>query len=145
MTSAPFAARLETTAQRGRNMPASRRPISFIATDTPEAARNFYGETLGLSLTEHSPYALVFADGDSTLRVQIVPSLTPAAHTVHGWQVTDIAADIAALTAKGVTFLRFEHMPQDASGIWTTPDGHQIAWFKDPCGNTLSLTQFTGA
>lgn len=122
-----------------------RRPISFVATSNPKAAQAFYADTLGLTLTETSPYALVFADGDTMLRVQIVAQHTPASHTVLGWQVTDIAAEIAALSAKGVALQRFEGMPQNALGIWTTPDGHQIAWFKDPSGNTLSFTQFTSA
>lgn len=121
---------------------AVRRPIGFVATAEPQAARAFYGGRLGLDLLETSPFALVFRDGDSTLRVQIVKDLVPVSHTVHGWQVADIAEDIGELTAKGVEFLAFDQMRQDPMGIWTTPDGHRIAWFKDPCGNTLSLTQF---
>lgn len=123
-------------------MTQTRRPISFVATTNPDAATAFFGGALGLKLLEASPYALVFQDGDSTLRVQIVEQLTPAAHTVHGWQVDDIAKDVAALAQNGITMLHFEALPQDASGVWTPPDGHKIACFKDPCGNTLSLTQF---
>jgi hypothetical protein len=97
---------------------------------------------MGLDLIEESPYALVFDDGAAMLRVQIVPDLHVATHTVHGWEVADMTSEIATLIAKGVTFLTFEHLEQDASGIWTTPDGSKIAWFNDPCGNVLSLTEF---
>ena len=119
----------------------TRQPISFIATDRPQAALTFYGDTLGLTLTEASAYALVFRDGSTTLRVQIVENLSPAAFTAHGWQVRDIASEITALAASGVTFERFAHLDQSPLGVWTTPDGHQIAWFKDPSGNILSLTE----
>lgn len=123
-------------------MTPSRVPISFIATTKPEMAKTFYGDILGLVLREQSPYALVFGDGANMLRVQIVAELTPASHTVHGWQVTDLDREIADLTDKGVAFLKFDQLPQDASGIWTSPDGHKIAWFKDPSGNILSMTQY---
>lgn len=122
-------------------MTQARTPISFIATDLPDAAQAFYGEVLGLRLLEASPFALVFADGDHVLRVQIVASLEPAQHTAHGWQVPDLAAEMIALAAKGVVFERFAPLDQDALGIWTTPDGHRIAWFRDPSGNVLSLTE----
>ena len=60
---------------------------------------------------------------------------------MHGWQVTNIIEEIQDLTSKGVVFCHFDPLPQDAHGIWTTPDGHKVAWFKDPSGNILSLTQ----
>ena len=118
-----------------------RQPISFLATDKPKNARIFFSEILGLKLLETSPFALVFADGEHVLRVQIVSELHPAVHTVHGWQVTNITSEIEELVAKGVRFLRFDQLPQDAVGVWTSPDGHKIAWFDDPSGNVLSLTQ----
>lgn len=117
--------------------------MCFIATQHPDEARAFYGDTLGLNLVEHSPYALAFQDGDTMLRVQIVADLSPAGHTVHGWQVSDMEHEVEALTAKGVTFLKFNGLDQNDVGVWTTPDGNKIAWFKDPSGNTLSLTEFT--
>ncbi len=118
-----------------------RRPISFVATTDPDKARAFYSEVLALKLRETSPFALVFDDGEHTFRVQIVTELTPASHTVHGWEVSNIEKEIAHLVSKGVTFLTFDHLCQNASAVWTSPDGHEIAWFKDPCGNILSLTQ----
>jgi catechol 2,3-dioxygenase-like lactoylglutathione lyase family enzyme len=115
--------------------------MSFIATASPDAAKVFYTDVMGLKLLEVSPFALVFGDGGHLLRVQIVAELSPASHTVHGWQVTNIASAMEDLAAKGVQFLRFDQLPQDHLGVWTTPDGHQIAWFRDPDGNTLSLSQ----
>lgn len=123
-------------------MTQTRQPISFVATAQPDRARAFYGDVLGLKIIESTAFALVYADGAHMLRIQIVRDLNPAPHTVHGWQVTDIAAEVAALGSKGVDFLMFDQMDQDAQGVWATPDGSKIAWFKDPCGNILSLTQF---
>lgn len=120
----------------------SLRPICFIATCDPAASEVFYRDVLGLILRETSPFALVFADGDTMLRIQIVDAFDVATHTVHGWQVDDIEREIAELVAKGVVFLTFEHLGQRASGVWATPNGDQIAWFNDPSGNVLSLTQF---
>ncbi|WP_375264389.1 VOC family protein [Planktotalea sp.] len=120
-----------------------RRPISFIATAQPDLAKSFYQDAVGLTLLDVSPFALVFDDKGQMLRVQIVDALLPLPYTVHGWQVSDMRSAIIKLVSKGVEFLKFEHMGQDALGIWTTPNGDRIAWFKDPCGNTLSLTEFT--
>lgn len=117
-------------------------PISFLATTEPAQAKNFYGAILGLTLVETTPYALVFRDGRHMLRIQIVPKLEPASFTVHGWQVDHIETKVKQLASKGVVFEVFDQLPQDDLGVWTTPDGSKIAWFKDPCGNTLSLTQF---
>lgn len=126
-------------------MQTPRRPVSFIATAQPDAARAFYHEVLGLSLREETPYALVFDDGGTPLRVQKVASLSPASHTVHGWLVDGIEDDMRTLCAKGVAFTVFEGMAQSEDGIWTSPDGHKIAWMTDPCGNILSLTQMAEA
>jgi len=125
-------------------MGTTRKPIGFVATTDAEAALAFYGGVLGWAGLERSPYALGFDDGGVMLRVQIVGELVPVGHTVHGWQVVDMDREVDALSAKGVAFLRFENMGQDARGVWTTPDGNRIAWFKDPAGNTLSLTEFVG-
>ena len=76
------------------------------------------------------------------LRVTSVGEFTPHPFTVLGWETPDIVRDIWKLTEAGVTFERYPGMKQDQLGIWTAPSGGQIAWFKDPDGNTLSLTQF---
>ena len=121
----------------------ARRPISFLATIDPEQAERFYKDLLGLKLLEKSPYALVFADGDTMLRIQIVAKLISASYTVHGWHVEDINVEVEKLSLKGVIFLNFNGLEQNVRGVWTTPDGNKIAWFKDPCENILSLTQFS--
>lgn len=119
----------------------SREPVSFIATDKPDAARTFFVDVIGLELQEETPFALVFLDGEHILRVQIISELQPTGYTAHGWQVANIALEIEILRTKGVQFLHFEQLAQDELGIWTTPDGNKIAWFTDPSGNTLSLTE----
>jgi catechol 2,3-dioxygenase-like lactoylglutathione lyase family enzyme len=116
--------------------------ISFVATENPAAARKFYEETLGLTLISDDPFAIVFDANGTMLRVQKVQDLAPARYTALGWDVQDIRATIKELTKRGVRFERFQGMQQDALGIWTSPAGGKIAWFKDPDGNTLSLTQF---
>ena len=117
------------------------RIVAFVATALPDRARHFYVETLGLPLLADEPFALVFDANGVMLRVQKVAALAPAPHTVLGWNVPDVRAAVEVLAAKGVVFERFDGMPQDAFGIWTSPGGASVAWFKDPDGNLLSLTQ----
>jgi len=116
--------------------------ISFVATKDPSKARLFYEQTLGLSLVNDWPFAMEFDANGTMLRVQKVESLAPARHTVLGWQVLDIHAEIDALERKGVAFERYDFLSQDDRGVWTTPSDAKVAWFKDPDENTLSLTQF---
>jgi len=115
--------------------------MGFVATAKPDASRQFYGEVLGLKLLEDSSFALVFAVKGSLLRVQKMSTHSPVPFTVLGWSVNQIEAKVQALTERGVTFLRVEGLPQDALGIWHTPDGSKVAWFRDPDGNTLSLSE----
>lgn len=123
-------------------MLAAEEPIAFLATQEPAAARTFYEGTLGLRFVADEPFALVFELNGRMLRIFKVQQLTPAAHTVLGWKVPDIAAQVRELGGRGITFQRIEGMPQDSLGIWVSPSGAKVAWFKDPDGNTLSLTQF---
>ena len=116
--------------------------ISFVATRNPASARKFYEEVLGLAFISEDPFAVVLVAGGTMLRVQKVQELRPANHTVLGWDVQDIRAEIEALIKKGVRFEHFDGLTQDELGIWTSPSGAKVAWFKDPDGNTLSLTQF---
>jgi len=118
--------------------------MCFVATRNAAAALTFYRDTLGLTLLEDGPFALAFDVGGTMLRVQKVGELVPAKHTVLGWEVTDIAAAARDLAERGVGFERYDGMGQDELGIWTSPSGARIAWFKDPDDNTLSLTQFAG-
>ena len=117
-------------------------PIAFIPTNNPEAARTFYETTLGLTFVSDDNFALVFRIGptQTMLRVVRTGAFTPAQFTIFGWESPDVAADVQALTARGVDFLRFAYFEQDTLGIWTAPNGNKVAWFKDPDGNTLSLS-----
>ena len=119
--------------------------VAFAATTDPPRARAFYEQILGLPVVEQNDFACVFDAHGTMLRVTAVPEVVQAAYTVLGWRVTDIEATVLGLTAKGVVFNRYDSMDQDDNGVWTTPAGDQVAWFTDPDGNTLSLTQFSRA
>ena len=116
--------------------------ICFVATRNAAAARKFYESTLGLKFVSDDPFAIVFDANGIMLRVQKVQELQPPKHTVLGWEVPDIAARMRELMGKGVRFERFPGLVQDELGAWAAPSGAKVAWFKDPDGNTLSLTQF---
>jgi catechol 2,3-dioxygenase-like lactoylglutathione lyase family enzyme len=116
--------------------------ITFVATRDAGVARDFYETTLGLKFVSNDPFAMVFDVEGIMLRVQKVQELHVAKHTVLGWDVPDIAARMRELAGKGVRFERFPGLTQDELGAWTAPSGAKVAWFKDPDGNTLSLTQF---
>jgi len=116
--------------------------ICFAATRNPEAAKAFYGQTLGLTLIEDSPFALAFDANGTMLRIQKVQEHTPTKHTTLGWKVTNIRRYIDALVRNGVRFERYERLPQDEAGIWESPSGALVAWFLDPDGNGLSLTEW---
>jgi len=116
--------------------------IAFAPATDLHRARVFYEQALGLSLLEQNDFACVFDANGTMLRVAAVADAPRAGYTVLGWRVTDIAAAVRGLTARGVVFLRYDGMDQDEIGVWTTPGGEQVAWFPDPDGNILSLTQF---
>jgi catechol 2,3-dioxygenase-like lactoylglutathione lyase family enzyme len=120
------------------------RPVmAFVPTSDLARARDFYGETLGLEVVEVSPYAVVLRAGDGVLvRVTRVDDLRPQPFTVLGWVVEDLDGAVADLAARGVTPLSFDGMGHDERGVWTTPGGDQVLWFRDPDGNVLSLTRF---
>ncbi len=119
----------------------AKRLIAFAGTRDAGRAKTFYRDTLDLQLLSEDEFALTFDAVGTMLRVSIVPELTPARFTVLGWEVENIREALHALAAKGVLFERFGFLPQDDVGIWTAPDGDQVAWFKDPDGNLLSISQ----
>jgi catechol 2,3-dioxygenase-like lactoylglutathione lyase family enzyme len=119
--------------------------IAFIATAKPDEATMFYRDRLGLRLAADTEFALEFEIEETMLRVQKVEAVAPASHTVLGWKVGNIAEEVEALTKRGINFERYEGMAQDESGIWQSPSGARVAWFRDPDGNILSLTQFPPA
>jgi len=118
-------------------------PILFLATSNPQRSRAFYERVVGLKLVTDDPFALVFAVGGSTLRIQKVERMQPPPYTALGWTVRDIRTTIHQLRDAGAVFERYEGMAQDADLIWLSPSGAQLAWFKDPDGQTLSLTQLS--
>jgi catechol 2,3-dioxygenase-like lactoylglutathione lyase family enzyme len=121
---------------------ASATPVTFILTTDPAASRTFYADILGLPLGPQDDFATVYDLGHCILRVTKIPGFAAGPHPVLGWKVDDIEASVAALTAKGVAFTIYEGFGQDALGIWTAPNGAaRVAWFNDPDGNVLSLTQ----
>jgi catechol 2,3-dioxygenase-like lactoylglutathione lyase family enzyme len=118
-------------------------PIAFLPTTNAAAARNFYETALGLNFVSDDNFALVFRIGSSQTMLRIARvqgNFTPAHFTIFGWEVDDIHATIADLKTRGVEFLRIGYFEQDPDGVWTAPGGAQVAWFKDPDGNTLSLS-----
>ena len=117
--------------------------IAFVSTTNLDQAQAFYAGVLGLDQRETSEYAAVFRIGSTMLRVTRADSVVPAPYTVLGWAVTDIEHEMRELGDRGVIFHRFDGMPQDDHGVWKAPGGDLVAWFTDPDGNTLSLTQFT--
>lgn len=118
--------------------------FTFVPVSDGDRAKAFYGDVLGLSLLEDSPFAVVFKTPGGTLRLAKTPDFTPQPFSLVGWVVPDIEADMENLRGKGVTFETFPGLQQDDSGIWTVPDGTRVCWFRDPDGNLLSLTQVAG-
>ncbi len=116
--------------------------IAFVATRDGARARAFYETTLGLTVVSDDDFALALDANGTQLRVQKVGALAPHPFTALGWAVTNLPATVESLTRRGVTFKRFPGLEQDAHGVWSAPSGAKVAWFSDPDGNTLSLTQF---
>lgn len=116
--------------------------VAFVATRNPARAREFYRDTLGLLLVGEDQYALVFDASGTMLRVTAVEQLALASYTVLGWKVVDIARTAKNLQKAGVRLERYPGMDQDELGVWKSPSGARVGWFKDPDGNTLSITQF---
>jgi catechol 2,3-dioxygenase-like lactoylglutathione lyase family enzyme len=116
--------------------------IAFAGSADLGRARAFYEQVLGLPVVEQDDFACVFDANGTMLRVTAVGEAARAPYTVLGWRVGDISAVVRGLAARGVRFLRQGGMDQDEDGVWTAPGGDKVAWFADPDGNVLSLTQF---
>lgn len=124
-------------------IPASAKPMNFIITRDREKARGFYGGVLGFKQVSDDNFALVYDMNGTMLRISTLKDFKAEPHTVLGWAVPDIVSAAKALKAKGVKFNIYEGFGQDELGIWKSPAGDaQVAWFLDPDGNNLSLTQF---
>lgn len=118
-------------------------PITaFLSTTNPVKSRAFYEKVLGLRFESDEPVALLFRlAGGVPLRIQKVEKVTPQPFTAFGWQVEDIVTAVRSLKSRGVNFERYDFMKQDANGVWLAPSGTKVAWFKDPDGHLLSLSQ----
>lgn len=114
--------------------------FSSFAVDDLAAAKRFYSETLGLTVSEeHSPLML-HIPGDREILIYPKPDHTPATFTILNFPVDDIDQAVDELTARGVEIRRYEGFETDDRGIYHA-DGHAIAWFTDPAGNGLSVVQ----
>lgn len=114
---------------------------AFAATADPARARTFYQKTLGLRLVGDDQFAIAFDANGIQLRIQKVETLRAQPFTTLGWHVPNIRRTLAALAKRGVACERYAFLEQDDLGIWQAPSGTKVAWFKDPDGNLLSLSQ----
>ena len=117
-------------------------PIGFVHTNDVARARRFYVEVLGLEFVEDSPFAVVVRSGRTMIRLTPIERHEPSPHTVLGWSVPNIDVALADLIDRGVEPLRYDGLVQTDAGVWQSPGGARVAWFSDPDGNVLSLTQF---
>jgi catechol 2,3-dioxygenase-like lactoylglutathione lyase family enzyme len=116
--------------------------MAFVPVVDAGRARSFYEKTLGLKVVSEDPYGIMFDANGVTLRMSVVGSeLKAAPYTILGWAVADVRSMVETLRSGGVVFERYDFMEQDEWGVWTSPEGAKIAWFKDVDGNILSLAQ----
>lgn len=121
----------------------SNRTIGFIPSKDLKQSRDFYENVIGLQFVNEDGFAAVLKAGDRMLRVvnvSQVPDFKAYPFTIFGWEVNDIGVTTSALCERGVVFERYPWMEQDELGVWTAPNGDQVAWFKDPDGNVLSIS-----
>ena len=122
-------------------MLASGKMVGFIPTKDYDRARAFYERKLGFEFLSLDPYALVVSVGGHRIRIIRMPNFTPLEGTILGWEVSDIAAVVKWLCERGVTTEKYPFVQDKELGIWSTPNGDKVAWFKDPDGNVLSVGQ----
>ena len=115
--------------------------VAFVPTRDSGKARAFYEGVLGLRFIKDDGFALVLDANGIMVRVAKAPEFKPAPFTILGWQVTGIEKVVSALQEKGVHFEILGFLEQDKLGIWTAPSGDKVAWFKDPDGNVLSVSE----
>jgi catechol 2,3-dioxygenase-like lactoylglutathione lyase family enzyme len=122
-------------------MLAANKVIGFVPTQDSAKAREFYEGKLGFQFVSDDPFALVMRSGETMIRVSKAKDFTPAPYTILGWEVKDIEAVVRWLTSRGVVFEKYPFVQDQDLGIWTAPSGDRVAWFKDPDGNVLSVSQ----
>jgi catechol 2,3-dioxygenase-like lactoylglutathione lyase family enzyme len=128
-------------AEEAPKMLASGKMIGFVLTNDYDQARAFYEGKLGFDFVSVDQFALVMKAGAHHIRIAKVPEFTPFRSTVLGWEVADIAAVAAWLRERGVALEAYPFVQDKERGIWTAPTGDKVAWFKDPDGNVLSISQ----
>lgn len=117
-------------------------PVAFLSVRDREEGRAFYEGKLGLKHKSRDDFGDFYELGAGLLRITPMPDFVAHPHPVLGWDVPDIAAAVRALQDRGVAFTIYEGMGQDELGVWTAPDGKaKVAWFSDPFGNVLGLSQ----
>jgi predicted enzyme related to lactoylglutathione lyase len=120
---------------------ANTKATNGFAVDDIEAAKKFYGETLGLEVTvfseEFGVTQIKTGDGRETV-MYAKPDFVPATYTILNFEVDDIDAAVDGLGERGVEMERYESFDQDEKGI-ARGQGPEIAWFKDPAGNILAV------
>lgn len=118
----------------------SGRLVGFVITTDYDKAREFFEQKLELQFVSVDQFALVMKSGANMIRISKAASFTPLQGTVLGWEVKNIEAMVARLKERGVVFEKYPFV-EDPEGIWTAPSGDKVAWFKDPDGNVLSLSE----
>ena len=120
----------------------STEPVSFLYAAERDRALGFYRDVLGLALSSSDPFGDFIAMDRAVIRLTVMPDFKAGQHPVLGWNVSDIRATVHTLRDKGVAFTIYDGMAQDEDGIWASPDGAaKVAWFADPDGNVLSLSE----
>ena len=122
-------------------MLAAKDMVGFLLTKDYDKARAFYEGKLGFEFVSLDQFALVMHAGKSMIRIVKVSTFTPLQSTVLGWQVGDIEVMVDWLTNRGVIFEKYPFVQDKERGIWTAPGGSRVAWFKDPDGNVLSVSE----
>jgi catechol 2,3-dioxygenase-like lactoylglutathione lyase family enzyme len=123
-------------------LPHAARVVTFLGTRNRAKAKSFYCDTLGLTYVSEDPFALVLETDGKKLRISELKDFEPRRFTALGWVVTDIVVAVRTLKEKGVAFQIYPGFGQDEDAIWTSPDkSARVAWFLDPDGNILSLTE----
>ena len=115
--------------------------VAFVPITNSENSRAFYEGVLGLPFIGEDDFAMVFEANGVTVRAVKMKEFKPVPYTILGWEVSGIENVIRNLREKGVRFEVFGFFKQDELGIWTAPGGAKVAWFKDPDGNLLSVSQ----
>ncbi|MGB8673695.1 MAG: VOC family protein, partial [Candidatus Acidiferrales bacterium] len=122
-------------------MLASGKIIGFVPTRDFEAARAFYVGKLGFEFVSLDQFALALRIGENMVRIAKVPDFVPSRATILGWEVAEIEAVVKWLQARGVATEKYPWVEDKELGIWSAPGGDKVAWFKDPDGNVLSVSQ----